>query len=133
MSNPFPPKNHSIPLQQAIDMTKRYRDNKEKILAPGVDKETLALCETFSTQAVSDVISQAGAVSFRIYYGMDDNLKIHAILVGVDEEGKDLLPTSGSFSAEFSNEFDTDTDPPIEEDAYRCPPSCPPESSLNTP
>jgi hypothetical protein len=50
---------------------------------------------------------------------------MHAILVAVDSMGNDLLPEAQHSYAQNAN------DPVILEDAYRCPPTCPPDSPLN--
>ncbi|MDB5229765.1 MAG: hypothetical protein JWN76_570 [Chitinophagaceae bacterium] len=121
MSNPFPPKNHDISVDEAIAMTKRYRENKENILAGGTPKDVLSICETFSREAIQKILADPKTVSFRIYYGMSEDLKIHAILVGSDENGADLLPVNA----------DDDTPDP-QELAYMCPPVCPVPSVLNT-
>ena len=55
----------------------------------------------------------------RIYYGMSDDLKIHAIGVGVNSKDEDILPTEGIGAA-------LTTTPVIVEDGSRCPDVCPP-------
>jgi hypothetical protein len=55
---------------------------------------------------------------------MDENLLVHAILVGVNENNEDILP------AETSS-LTTTEDDPIMEQSIRCPPDCPPASPLN--
>lgn len=112
--------NHEISLQDAVTMTSRYRENKESILNSGQPADTLAICETFSADSIKQLLDQQGCEHFRIYYGMDENLKVHAILVGANEEGQDIL-TSG-----------LNEDPGvILEDGQRCPHLCPPASVLN--
>ncbi len=113
---------HSISLDKAVDMTTLYREEKETILASTYQNQNI-LCnsETFALADVETLVSQTGCAGLRIYYGMDANLKVHAILVGINEEGGDMLPT-------------TDPDEPSEmilETGQRCPTTCPPESALN--
>jgi hypothetical protein len=116
---------HEIPLEKAIEMTKRYRENRGSILAPGHKPAMLAICETFNKASVLALLNEGTCEQLRIYYGMDDQLNIHAILVGADAEGNDLLPAADKAVAE---------EPPvILEDAQRCPSYCPPPSSLNQP
>lgn len=96
---------HLIPLQEAIDMTFRYQAN---IPAGMVNSEM------FNKESVSALLNQPGCVSLRIYYGKQTDDTIHAILVGVDENGADMVQTSNL----------------ILEEGVRCPPICPTTSSL---
>ena len=109
--------NHEITLQTAIEMTTRYRDNMPA---------DYPICETFEASAIERLLATPGAVSFRIYYGLKENGTMHAILVAADSDGNDLLPVSQSSFATNGQ------DPIILEDAFRCPPTCPPDSPLNT-
>ena len=77
--------NHFISLDQAIQMTTLYRQQKENILSPEYrDKNILSICETFDAAPFLTVLAKPGCVSLRIYYGMSDDLKVHAIIVGVN-------------------------------------------------
>jgi hypothetical protein len=106
-----------ISLEQAIDMTTLYRAEKENILAEEYrGQNILARCETFDKSQFEDLLKQDGCTGVRIYYGMDTNLKVHAIIVGVDDSDTDLLPSGEEF---------------IIEDGVRCPEDCPPSSDLN--
>ena len=108
---------HNITLQQAIDMTTRYRANKPA---------NAPVCETFGIAAINELAAVSGCAFLRIYYGMKDDMNIDAILVAVNENGEDILPSeTGITDAENSG------DPVILEDGYRCPPDCPPKSPLN--
>ena len=109
--------NHDITLQQAIDMTTRYRANKPA---------NAPICETFDIAAINELAAVTGCAYLRIYYGMKENMEIDAILVAADENGEDILP-SGNASAALEG-----GDPVILEDGYRCPPDCPPKSALNS-
>jgi hypothetical protein len=100
---------HEITLQQAIDMTRLYRTNRPS---------NFPVCETFDITAVIKLISVEGCKYLRIYYGMKEDLTVDAILVAVGAEGDDLLPAFGNNNI-------------LLEDGYRCPPDCPPASSLN--
>lgn len=111
-----------ITLAIAEDMTALYRQNREAVLAEDYqNKEILALNETFPASEVEDVLKQTGCVGLRIYYGMDENQKVHAILVGVNSSDEDILPSSS-----------TEVNSNILEQAIRCPQVCPPPSSLNS-
>ena len=124
---------YNIPLTQAIEMTKRYRENQATILKPEYVREhVLATCETFSKEAFEPFLSNPACKSIRIYYGMDASLKVHAIVVGADSEGRDILPPESMRSSENVAAADGDgNEPPIVEDADRCPEDCPPPSPLN--
>ncbi|HEY4149186.1 MAG TPA: hypothetical protein VGM41_09665 [Chitinophagaceae bacterium] len=123
---------HAIPLVDAAAMTLRYRENKTLILQPQYPPEILALCETFNKDGIVALANNPLAVGIRIYYGMDENLSVHAILVGVDAQGADILPPAAAGSAaRRAADDDDDGDDDILEDGIRCPPTCPPGSPLN--
>ncbi|MCW3074978.1 MAG: hypothetical protein JWP69_2047 [Flaviaesturariibacter sp.] len=112
---------HEITLDKAIAMTTHYRRLRDGILSdPYKGKNILPLSETFDRSAVDRILAQEHCVSFRIYYGMDDENLMHAILVGVDKEGRDILPKEAAGE-----------EGEIAEEAKRCPNDCPPESPLN--
>ena len=95
---------HFISLQEAIDMTSHYQ----------VDVPAgMVNSEMFCKDSVLALLSQHGCASLRIYYGKQENGTIHAILVGVDENGADMVQTSDL----------------ILEEGVRCPPFCPTTSS----
>ncbi len=119
-----------FPLADAAAMTLRYRQNKTLVLQPQYPPEILALCETFNKDAIVALANNPLAVGIRIYYGMDENLLVHAILVATDAQGADILPPTATSSA-ARNAMDDDDDGGIEEDGIRCPPTCPPGSPLN--
>ena len=107
--------NHEISLQQAIEMTTRYR---------GKRPSNFPICETFETDAIKKLMATQGCAFLRIYYGMKENMDVDAILVAANASGEDILP-AGNFNA-----VSTD-DAIILEDGYRCPDDCPPLSPLN--
>jgi hypothetical protein len=119
---------HKISLKRSIEMTSLYRKNKEKILLPDVlGKNILPISETFNREAIDRLLAQPNCAGLRIYYSMDESLKLHAIIVGVDEANKDILPSSTE-----SKEGDDDGGE-IVEDGVLCPPNCPKDPSpLNT-
>ena len=118
--------NHSISLSQAVEMTARFRSNRNTVLETEYQNEDiLPLCETFSKSSIEGLLAQEGCEGFRIYYGMDENLKIHAILVAVNGNNADILPLQNALTEQ-------DPEGTILEDGQRCPPYCPPSSPLNT-
>ncbi len=123
MSYSNPSNSHSIPLATAVEMTSLYRAQKENILdAEYRNENVLAICETFNRQAFDDLLAEPDCNALRVYYGMDEDLKVHAIIVGVDETGNDILP---------SQLTETSEEDKIVEEGQRCPDFCPPPSPLN--
>lgn len=111
-------KNHEISLETAVEMTRRFRSEKPAHYANS---------ETFSREAVAKIMNEGRIESLRIYYGMKEDKTVHAILVGVDKDGNDILPTGGSGISALADE----EEPVIIQDAWRCPPLCPKGSPLN--
>jgi hypothetical protein len=123
---------HFISLDQAIQMTTTFRENRDKILAPDYKgAEYLPNAETFDRAPFDEVLRQPGCTSLRIYYGMDAELKVHAIIVGVGENGEDILPSVNTSSATSTESSTSTTGTGIIEAGQRCPPGC--SSSLLNP
>lgn len=125
MSYVIPPHSHRIPVNEAENMIDRYQQDLPKILNPDLlVQNVLPYSETFNKEHILRYLSRPEVACFRIYYGMKPDMTVHAIIVGVDKSGKDIVPTTGS-----GNPGDPDPDPDgglIFEDAQRCPSSCPP-------
>lgn len=111
------PQNHSIPLQLAVDMTKKYRAEKDIIVKPGYTN-LLPLSETFDKAAFEALAQQAGCVSIRCYLGMDQDMIVRMIFVGVNDKDEDILPTDNTAL--------------IMENGFHCPPVCGAASPLNS-
>jgi hypothetical protein len=120
---------NDISLDQAIDMTTRYRQNKTTILNQGVDTNVLPISETFDQSALAALLAVPGCSFIRVYYGMSENMYIHTILVAADANGADILPAGNT--AVHGKEALESGEPGIKEDGQRCPPDCPPPSPLN--
>ena len=117
------PNNHFISLDEACVLNKKFRQKRETMLdAAYRNQEVLPKCETFDREAFDHLLDRPGCVAVRVYLGMDNSNKIRLVIVGVDEEGRDMLP-----------EFDLDevNDNKILEMGRRCPFDCPPTSPLN--
>lgn len=115
---------HSITLGEAVTMTRRFREKRESVLNPEQqDKDMLPLSETFSKDAIQALLNKPGCSDLRIYYGMDEDLKLHAIIVASDNHNKDILPD------ELDDELDEGDS--IVDRGLRCPPQCPEPSPLN--
>lgn len=143
MSYEIPPGSHRIPLDEARVMVLRYGKNMDMILNPDlVAQNILPISETFRKDAFLAYLAKDFVYAFRIYYGMSEDMQIHAILVGVDKDGKDILPkpinAKGHDDHEGHNGHghghphppgdpgDDTEDGEIFEDALRCPTYCPP-------
>ena|SRR5438552_7267350 len=119
--SPVPSGSHSVSLQEAIEMTSRFRSQRETVLTPA-HKEILLTCETFNRAGFDDLLAEPDCVGIRIYFGMDKDLTIKLIAVGVNEKDEDILPSASST---------LDDSKPVTEAGLPCPPICPPSSPLN--
>lgn len=73
---------HSISLQDAAAMTKRYRDNRTAA-------QTI-IGEYFGKNAIIEILNQDQVVGIRIYYALDETMVQKLVIVGVDGNGNDL-------------------------------------------
>jgi hypothetical protein len=118
---------HSITLDKAKQLTKKYRDNKKKILKDEYgNKPTLPICETFERAAFEELLAVPGCVSIRAYFGMAEDLNVNLIFVAVNDKNEDILP-----QVDTTMMMRTSDDVPIIDEGTRCPSDCPPPSSLN--
>ena len=126
MSYVIPPGSHRIPLEQAKVMVLRYNEKKNEILNPDLETENiLPISETFRKDAILAYLSKDFVHAIRIYYGMSENNEIHAIIIGVDKDGNDILPKTSQRGHGHPPGGDDD-EGEIFEDAVRCPSTCPP-------
>jgi hypothetical protein len=128
VSNPLlPGESHFISLSKAKEMTLRYSTEKNNILKPDLTNPNILLTsETFDREAFDKLLAQAGCVGIRVYFGMDANLTIKIIAVGVDEDNKDILPSPLTEAIEGGEE----NGGVIVEEGRPCPPNCPPDDGL---
>ncbi len=114
---------HLIDRSAAIAMTTTFRANREAVLdSTRRGHDILPLSETFNRQDIDSLLAQPGCAGLRIYGGMDEDKRFHAILVAVNEENEDMLDTTSLIEGE---------DDVLIEVGQRCPPACPPPSVLN--
>ena len=111
---------HFITRAKAKEMIAEYKELKEKIISPiYLGRDILANCETFERSAIDRLLAQPGCVKLRIHYGMDENMQVHSILVGVDQNDNDIIPESLDAADDL-----------IVENSLRCPTICPSGTSL---
>lgn len=114
---------HQISLQEAIEFTTTYRNEKKQILkAEYASTDILPISETFDKSAFEELIYQPGCVKIRAYFGMDENKNVRLVFVGVNDKNQDLLPLKNTESGAGG--------PTIQERGQRCPPICPDGSPL---
>ena len=125
MPSPIPPPDsHFITLAQFMQMKQAYADNKNSILQPPFQgDDVLCISELFNITAINAISSVAGCAGMRITYGMDAGKQVHAMMVAVDSNGIDILPSDKN--AKFAA-MDSGTNPPVVQEGQRCPPLCPP-------
>lgn len=117
---------HFISLDKAKKLTGKFRSERDKI-----KKDSVPTCETFEAAPFLTVLNKPGCTGLRIYYGMDDEYKIHAIIVGVNDKNEDMLAVAQPVSTVTSLATDTTNgDGDIIEEGQSCPPLCPPPGPL---
>jgi hypothetical protein len=109
---------HSISLDEAIDLTSRFRANRPSFMP---------ICETFDRPSVLSLLNVTGAAKLRVYMGEKSNGNVCTVLVAANDEGADILPTDENAIPSTIMEDDA----LILDDAVRCPELCPPYSPLN--
>ena len=113
LTNLFQHINHEISLDDAIEMTTRFREEIELMLKPEyADTDVLPVSETFNKTIFKDLIMQTGCVAIRAYLGMDENYQVRFLFVGVDDNNNDILARTGEQPGY------------IFEYGQRCPPIC---------
>jgi hypothetical protein len=75
------------------------------------------LSHYFGHEIIQQILGKSGCVGMRIYYALDDNGEKKLLLVGVDANGKDLLPNPNAKSAE--------DDGTVGDYSWPCPDYCP--------
>ena len=114
-------------MAEAITMTTRYRQNRDAILqSVYLEPNLLPFSETFDKTQIETLLNRSGCTQLRCYYGMDEALQVHLLLVGVNADNEDILPP-----APLSEEEESEDDYVLER-ANRCPDFCPPDSELNS-
>ena len=102
---PLPPRDHRIPLEAAAALTRRYREQAGK----GVER-----AGAFQADQVRALLDQKGCAALRVYYGRQPDGHDSLILVGVDQDDRDM---TGGILLEFN---------------YPCPPFCDDGSLLSS-
>jgi hypothetical protein len=125
MENKFFGNNHSISLAEAKRMTKKFRDQKDNIVKDEhKGKHLIPFCESFDRAPFEKLLQREDCKGVRIYYGMkDSDQRLHAIIVGIDSQGNDILPIEGTVMDGL--------EPIIIEDGKTCPEFCPTGAGLN--
>jgi hypothetical protein len=122
---------HFISLANAMDLTNRFRQQKEVILAdPYKNQDILPICESYDRAEFDALLSKPECAGIRIYYGMDADSKVKAIVVGYDATGTDILPSTNLSSSSSTSESTDETGTDIIDNANRCPDICPIDSPL---
>jgi hypothetical protein len=105
-----------ISVNDASKMNADFRTIRELMLQTTYQgNNTLPICETFDKEQVLEMLGQTDCVALRVYLGLNDDTRVVAVLVGVNDEDEDIL----------GNEY-------VLERGTRCPLECPPSSALNS-
>lgn len=99
-----------------------YAQKKNSILKESYQAtDTLPTFEIFDRASLEQILALEGCVGVRMYYGMDENMEVQLVAVGVDENGKDVqssdIKTATVLSEESIIAFSS---------VLRCPPYCDP-------
>lgn len=95
---------HSISLNDAVEMTKNYRES--------ISSTPYLWAAYFGKQALKAILDQEECVGIRIYNAKSASNSLNYVLVGVNSSGEDL------------------EDGELAEHGLGCPPYCAPDSNL---
>ena len=126
MSTSFLEASNLIALSKAKQLKSFFKAQKGQLINPKISaQDVIPDSETFNRTAIDKLLALPGCVGIRIYTGLDEEFKLHSILVGVNDKGEDLIIPSSvtENNAEEGGE--------VVEEALRCPPICPPTSKLD--
>lgn len=95
--------NHFIPMEELDKFKVEYAVERE-ILSRTAPDLYIPVSEAFNKQALIDILKDPKSVGLRVYYGLKRGEKgqrneFRLILVGVDEQGKDLYINQGNAAA----------------------------------
>lgn len=115
---PSKPLDQRISLSRAIDLTKRHQRS-----SPASEKAGF-----FFLASLKDLLAQPGVYGLRVYHGLDEKGRYRMVLVGVDQDGNDIVRTrkvlkSGAVARATGDAILLDGHLP-------CPPFCAPNSPL---
>ena len=94
---------YQIPLETAIAWTARWREFQQDHKPEPIDNKKAF---RVNVQELQDVINNIpGEVTdIRFYFGLDDAMTEHMVLVGVDKENKDLYTYEGqAYTYDFTH------------------------------
>jgi hypothetical protein len=92
-------RDHILPIQTAIEYTGNFRKTRDSFYkqVPGLQiAMNLAQAEAFNRDAIAVLLNQKDALGnpasgIRIYYGLDRNGLVRAVLVPYDAKGNDII------------------------------------------
>ncbi len=112
-------KGEKISKAKAKKWVNNYKKEHEK------DKNYLSSM-LFNKKIVMDMLNEDKCEGLRIYNAMDDEGKLHFVLVGTDANGDNILPPTDEYVAKTILDS-AGGDPILIDDGVRCPPICPPD------
>lgn len=127
--------NHKISLEDARRFTSGYKAEKAEFMTmERREHKEARKGGFFGKDAIMELLNQPGCIGMRYYYGRSDDGMKNLILVGVNEDGNDILPKPKRHepSAErderqmavASKQIDDGEDAIICERSLPCPPFC---------
>ena len=100
--------NHFISPETAQAYIDRYRANVDKMTTPEF-QHSLIYSELFDAASIQSLLNQKGCVSFRAYFGMNEDNIVCCVFFGVDADGNNIVDAAN---------------PLIVEKGEKCPPKC---------
>ncbi len=94
-------KDHFIPMAELEKFRAQYGVERDS-LARKAPTLSIPTAEAFNKKALIEILKDPRCVGIRVYYGVKQGNKsneLRLILVGVDEQGKDLYITKGNAAA----------------------------------
>lgn len=119
--------NHKVSVDDAKRFVSGYKKEKAEFMRMEMkDHKEAKKGGFFGKEALLDLLNQPGCIGMRYYYGRSDDGQKNLVLVGVNEEGNDILPKPSVEKMAVTTESTKtqDNEVVILERSLPCPPFC---------
>ena len=128
---------HAINQTSAAAMVKKYKTLRNKVekVKKGYKALPLAMPDlplflTFKKEAIAGLLEPANCVGLRMYPAINKQQMLTMVLVGVDEQGENILGKGSGLAGAKTNNLATNSTSGLLDEGQTCPPYPAPKNSF---